>query len=82
MTEDLTVIAQNTVPNEQRRERRRWMTEEILEKVEERRKCKTMNQKRYRELDNEIKRECSFTKEIWLNKKCVQVEQLEGRYTK
>ena len=28
----LTVTAQNTIPNEERRGRRRWMTGEILEK--------------------------------------------------
>ena len=41
-----------------------------------------MSQERYEELDNKIKRECSITKERWLNEKCVQAEQPEGRDTR
>ena len=58
------------------------MTEEILEKMEDRRKYKTVNQKIYRLLDKDIKRVCSNTKERWLKEKYEQAEQLEGRDTR
>ena len=58
------------------------MTEKILKKVEERKKYKTVNKEIYRQLDNEIKTECSIMKEKWLNEKCLQAEQLEGRDTR
>ena len=67
-------LTNNTVPTEQRIEKRRWKTEEILENIEVRRRCKTVNQERYRQLNNEIKRDCSVTKERWLNKKCAHVD--------
>ena len=82
LSDALTITAQNIIPNEQRRGRRRWMTEEILEKMEERRRFKTVNQEIYRQLDREIKRECKITKERWLNEKCLQAEELDGRDTR
>ena len=78
LNEALTVTAQNTVPNERRRGRRRMMTEEILEKMEERRKYKTVNKERYRQLDTEIKRECSMMKERWLNENVYKRNNWKG----
>ena len=63
----------------QTRGRQQWMIEEILAKMEERRKSKNLNHGRYQRLDQEIKRDCNREKEKWLTEKCIQVEQLEGR---
>ena len=78
-SESLTKTAEEIVPNEKRRGRQRWMTEEILAKMEERRKYKTTNRERYNILDREIKQECIRKKEKWLNEKCLHAEQMEGR---
>ena len=45
-TGGLTQRAQETVPNERRRYRQRWMTEEIPTKMEERRKYNLTDQER------------------------------------
>ena len=74
-TESLTKTTEELVPNEKRRGRQRWMTEEILTKMEERRKCKITNRERYNLLNRKIKQECHTLKERWLNEKCLQAEQ-------
>lgn len=64
------------VPCERRRAKQRWMTEEILNLMDERRSLKG-NPDRYRELDIEVKRRCKERKEEWLKERCDEVEQLE-----
>ena len=53
------------------------MTEEILDKMDERRRNKERNPQRYEELDLEIRQECNAAKENWINDQCEEVEQLE-----
>ena len=51
------------------------MTDEILNLMTERRKCKLTNNAEYRRLDKEIRRKCKEEKEIWLNRKCEKLEE-------
>ena len=53
------------------------MTEEILGKMERRRRNKE-NASEYRRLDGEIRRECDQAKERWLNEKCDEIEMLSN----
>ena len=55
--------------------RREWMNEEILEKMERRRKSKRSTLEYWR-LDREIRRECTEAKDSWLNEKCDEIEKL------
>ena len=70
------------VPEEVVRRRQKWMTEEILQKMDERRRCKGIDREKYTRLDQEIKEECLRKKEEWLIHKCEEVETLDRRNTK
>ena len=53
--------------------KRKWMTSEILDFMEERRKAKSDEQK-YRELDNQVEKKCNEAKEHWINTQCEEIE--------
>ena len=57
-----------------------WMTQEILEKMEERRQQKNVDVNRYREINREIKQMCKEAKEIYLNDKCKMIQELDERH--
>ena len=69
------------VPCERRRAEQRWMTEDILNLMDERRLLKE-SPDRYREMDREVKRRCKARKEEWLKEQCDEVEQLERANSK
>ena len=73
----LKETADEIVPKQERRRRQSWMTEGILDKMDERRRNKERNPQRYEELDLEIRQECNTAKENWINEQCEEVEQLE-----
>ena len=63
-----------------------WITESMLEKMEERRKWKNVNTEEgrhnYKILNNQLRRETDRAKEQWMKQKCEEIEELEkrGRY--
>uniref|UniRef100_A0A8D8U6H3 Craniofacial development protein 2 n=1 Tax=Cacopsylla melanoneura TaxID=428564 RepID=A0A8D8U6H3_9HEMI len=62
-----------------------WITQEMLEKMEERRKWKCDSsengRRQYRKLNNELRRETDKAREIWMEEQCEKIEELE-RYSK
>ena len=50
--------AEVVIPKESRRRDKIWITEEILELIDERRRVKNVSAKRYRQRDRRIKRIC------------------------
>ena len=72
---------EKVIPKEKRKTRKKWMTEEILEMMEERRLLKG-NSERYRAKDREIKRKCKERKDEWLKECCKEVEALEKTNSK
>jgi len=60
-----------------------WITSEMMNKMEERRKWKSINtqygKKKYRQLNNELRRETEKAKEKWWEKECKELEELDGR---
>ena len=75
LSEALVGAADEVVPKKERTMRQEWMTEEILRKMDLRRK-KKRNTSEYKRLDQEIRRECDQAKEIWLNERCDEIESL------
>lgn len=75
MTECITSSAEKTIPLVKRRGKQSWMTEEILDKMDQRRQNKR-NLTRYAEIDEEIKEMCRKAKEEWLNRECDELESL------
>ena len=73
----LVSTAEDIIPNEKRRGRKAWMTDGILDLMEERREIQNISEERYRELDNNIKQMCKEKEEEWLGKMCEVVEQME-----
>ena len=55
-----------------------WITQEILELLNERRKAKN-NITAYKKLDREVRNACQQAKEILLNSKCQEIEELEKK---
>ena len=76
----LTETTTKLVPKAERRGRQKWMTEEILEKMEERRISKDRNPQRYEELNLEIRRACDTAKEEWINTQCKEIEEMEKNH--
>ena len=60
-----------------------WITQEMIEKMDERRKWKTVNteegRKMYRKLNNLLRRETDKAKDKWLDEQCKEIEQLDKR---
>ena len=80
--EDISNILQEsikeTVPVKEYESNKKWMTEEILNLMRERRGAKeSQNTERYKELDKHVKKECACAKEKWFNDRCEEIETLE-----
>ena len=58
----------------------KWMMQEILEKMEERRQQKIVNVDTYREINREIKQMCKEAKERFFNDKCKRIQELDERH--
>ena len=54
------------------------MTNEILNKMQERRRLKHTNKAEYERINKQIAKECKEAKENWLNNQCEEIENLEN----
>ena len=65
------------------RAKRPWVTTEMIDKMEERRRYKNVNteagRQRYRSLNNELRRETDRAKEAWWENECREIEDLGRR---
>ena len=68
--------ADECLPKKKRVAKQIWMTDDILNLMEERRKLKRKDAE-YRELDKQIRLKCQEAKEQWLIKGCREIEQLD-----
>ena len=63
--------------------RKPWVTTEMLETMKERRKWKSRNtemgKKKYRQLNNELRRDTEKAKAIWWENECKELEDLDRR---
>ena len=57
-----------------------WMTEGILELMEERRKHRNKNDLTYREINKIINKKIKEAKELWLQNECMEIESLEKKH--
>ena len=74
--------AEQNIGRERRRAAKKpWVTETMLRKMDERRKWKRVNNKegkrKYRELNNELRRETEKAREDYWVKQCLEIEDLE-----
>ncbi len=75
----LTTSAQTTLPKVEVTAKQKWMTQDILKKMAERRLAKS-NTDEYNKLDAEIRGECQAAKEMMLTEQCEKIEQLEAAH--
>ena len=71
----LSTLAQTTLPKRKPRAKQKWMTSDILQKME-RRRLEKSNPDEYNKLYAEIRRECQTAKELMLTAQCEKIEQL------
>ena len=69
--------------NKGKRAKKPWITEGMLQKMRERRKWKSKHTEegrtKYRQLNNELRRETEKAKAVWWERECEESEQLEKR---
>jgi len=69
--------AKTTIPEKKTARRKQWMTEDIMELINERRELKNKNENDYRRVNKIISQKCREEKNRWFEEKCRQVEKLE-----
>lgn len=60
--------------------KKEWMTDEILNMMEERRQHKNKNEAEYRKTHNTIRTKIREAKGKWLSEKCTEIERCEMKY--
>ena len=69
------------VTKNDRKKRKTWMTDEILDKMDQRRKQKSDGDKvGYDELNREIRADCEMAKDEWYQNRCNEIEELERKH--
>ncbi len=81
MKESITQAAEETIPRQCRKAKKKWMTDDILKLMDERRKIK-QNHDAYVAMNKDITAKCNLAKEEWLNEKCKEIEQKNKHDTK
>ena len=71
----LNESAQAIIPKTSRKKKQKWMTNSILDMMDERRKAKGNDSRKYKELDREINQKCSEAKEVWWTEECELIEK-------
>ena len=72
----MPVIGKQELNQDAKENKKEWMTKEILQMIERRRKAKVGNKQRYKELHRQIQKKVREAKERWLNEKCDEIERL------
>ncbi|CAF4310248.1 unnamed protein product, partial [Rotaria magnacalcarata] len=73
MKSSIITSAEEVIPKTQLKKKKRWMNNEILQLMEQRR-LKKSNLQEYKLIDKAIKKKCSEAKEKWLNEQCSEIE--------
>lgn len=60
--------------------KKQWMTDEILEMMDERRKLKNADPEAYRQIHGVIKRKIREAKERWMSERCQEIEELDRKH--
>ena len=73
LKESILHANETAAPKLERKSKQKWMTEEILLKMVERKKAKSTET--YQKINKEIKKMCRDEKENWYNNKCNEIEK-------
>ena len=76
-------LEQEVGRKKRRKAKKPWVTNEMIEDMEQRRKWKRQNteyaKKEYRRLNNQLRRSTEKAKEKWWENKCQEIEKLQGQ---
>ena len=67
---------ERVIPTSERRAKIPWITERILNMMNERRKFKDIDDQRYKSIYRMIHKECNKARETWMNDRCMDIENL------
>jgi hypothetical protein len=73
MKSSILASAEEILPKVQTNKKKRWMTDDIIKLMEQRR-LKKSHPSEYKLIDKEIKKKCSEAKEKWLSEQCSEIE--------
>ena len=76
----LTEALRTTLPKKTNRKKQKWMADDILNKMDERKAMKGRNEEHYQQLNKEISNDCRVAKENQLNEQCREGEDLERQF--
>ena len=83
LSKGIKISAQENIGYQKQQPKKPWVTTNMIEKMNERKKWKHSNtetgRRNYRKLDNELRRETDKAKEIQLDEDLKEVEELEKR---
>ena len=75
--------AEKNIPKKRANQKKPWITNEILELIDERRKWKNVQtvegKRKYRQLNNKLRRECNKAKINYWKEQCTDIEELERK---
>jgi hypothetical protein len=71
---------QSTLPKSKKTKSSSWMTDEILNMMEERKKAALSDKSEYRRLHRRITGACRKAKDVWLKTQCNEIVRLEKNY--
>ena len=74
LKESITQAAEETIPKSQRKAKKKWMNDEILKMMDERRNSK-QDRVAYNALNKQITTKCNEAKDKWLNEQCDDIEK-------
>ena len=76
--EGIQKAAHNILPNIVKKNKKPWISTDILDMMEKRKKAK--NTQSYDEINRQVKRACKIAKENWLEEQCQEIENLEKQH--
>ncbi|ESO03009.1 hypothetical protein HELRODRAFT_173854 [Helobdella robusta] len=77
----LTESTREVILVKEQRRGQKWMTDDIVFLMNERKKVESCNPDKYKKLDKTIKKMCVEAKEKWLNDKCEIIEKIKNSNT-
>ena len=76
--EGIQRAAHNILPNIVKKNKKPWISTDILDMMEKRKKAK--NTQSYDDINRQVKRACKIAKENWLEVQCQEIENLEKQH--
>ena len=78
--ENTVTTTKGLLPVRTKKNKQTWMTDDILSKMDERKAHKHVDRDKYNQLNKEIINDCRKEKQIWFNKQCEEIVELEKHH--